>query len=186
MGFFEKISRSPTEKKVAAYFKEKDRKAKAELGPNRKILPEVKSLTLSLFDFSRETDSDWFQTAEAFKQYKDVAKKGDSIEDLRIATQGHCISYAKYLYSLPENHPYISTFDNLTFHWWKLFEDLRDMYLVGKYVNLEPSEISDIVDTLGTIDLMIVSKFKGTSDLEGWKKNRETSRVQYPALPSIE
>jgi len=185
MGFFEKISRSPSEKKMAAYFKEQDRKAKAELEPNRRILPDVKALTLSLFDFSRETDSDWYKTAQAFVQYKEVAKKANSIEDLRIATQGHCLSYAKHVYSLPETHPSVLKFSNLTFHWWTLLEDLSDMYLVGKYVNLDPIEIADILEALSEIDYLILSKFNGTPELEEWKKRRESIRIQYPALPSI-
>ena len=186
MGFFEKISRSPAEKKMAAYFKEQERKAKAELEPNRRILPDVKALTLSLFHLSRETDSDWYKTAQAFAEYKKVAKKANSTEDLRIATQGHCLSYAMHVNSLPENHPSVLTFSNLTFHWWNLLEDLSDMYLVGKYVNLDPIEIADILEALSEIDYLIVSKFKGKPELEEWRKSRESTRIQYPALPSIE
>lgn len=185
MGFFEKISRSPREKQMAAHFKEQDRKAEAGLEPSRLILPEIKSLTLSIFQLCKATDSDWYKSSQAFVKYKDVAKKANSTEDLRIATQGHCLSYAKHVHSLPDNHPHVSSFSNLTYHWWALFEDLSDMYLVGQYINLEANEIADIVEALSEIDSLIVSKFKKTPEFEEWKKIRETSRIAYPVLPSI-
>lgn len=185
MGFFERISRSPGEKKASRFFQEQDRKARASFEPSRQVLPEVKSLTLAIFEFSRTTDSDWHKTSEAFVKYKNIAKKGNSTEDLRIATQGHCLSYSKHVHSLPKNHPYVSTFSNLTYHWWILFEDLKDMHFVGEYINLEPNEIVDIVEALSEIDTLIVSKFKKTPELEEWKKTRENLRVQYLDLPSI-
>jgi hypothetical protein len=185
MGFFEKISRSPREKKIATHFKEQDRKAQAELQPSRQILPEVKSLTLSIFQLCKTTDSDWYKSSQAFVKYKDVAKKANSTEDLRIAAQGHCLSYAKHIHSLPKNHPHVSSFSNLTYHWWEMFEDLRDMNLVSKYISLEPNEITDIVEALSEIDTLIISKFKKAPELEEWKKTRENLRIQYPELPSI-
>jgi len=185
MGFFEKISRSPSEKKMAAYFKEQDRKAKAQLQPNQQILPEVKSLALTLFGMSRETDQDWGRTFSAFAKYKEVAKKANSPQDLKDAALGHCVSYGKYLFSLEDNHPYLSTYSNLTSHWWQIFEDLSDIYLVSKYINLDPADISDILETLSAIDDLIILKFAGTKEMEEWREKRVTTRQKYPALRNL-
>lgn len=185
MGFFEKISRSPSEKKAAAYYKQRDRKAKSEQGPNQKALPQVKELAVSLFVLSSETNQDWLSTLNTYAKYKEVAKKANSPQDLRDAALGHCLSCAKYLHSFETNHPSLNTYSNLTSHWWKIFEDLSDMYLVSKYINLDPADISDILDTLSLIDEEIISRFAGTAEFEKWREARARTREDYPAVRAI-
>jgi hypothetical protein len=186
MGFFEKISRSPSEKKLAAHIKEQDRRVKAELGPNQAVLPDVKSMTLELFQMSMETNSNWRETVSAISKLKDVARKANSVEDLKLAASLHTVAYMKEILSLNPEHPRLSTFQNLKFHWYQIYEDLVDMYLVGKYINLEPSDTGDILEFLGFLDKRIVSEFQGTSELAQWIETRRYQRKEYPALLNLE
>lgn len=186
MGFFEKISRSPSEKRMAAHYKEQDRKVKAELRPNQEALPEVKALTLELFQMSLETNANWHETVRALSNLKEVARKANSVEDLRLATGLHAVAYMKEILNLEPEHPRLSTFQNLKFHWYQVYEDLIDMYLVGKYINLAPADTGEILDFLGFIDRRIVSKFQGTPELEQWIESRKHQRKEYPALPNLE
>ncbi len=186
MGFFEKISRSPGEKRVAAHFEKLDRRTNAEIGPNKALLPQVKSLSLNLFQMSMVSDSNWRETVNALSSLKEVARKANSVEDLKLATSLHSVAYMRDILNLEHGHPRMSTFQNLKFHWYELFEDLVDLYLVGKYINLQPSEIGEVLDFLNFLDRRILSEFEGTPELAQWIEARRFHRHEYPALLDLE
>jgi len=185
MGFFEKISRSPAEKKLAAHFKQQNQMAKAQLKPNQEILPQVMSAALELFKLSVATNSGWEGTLRALKGFKDVAKKANSAPDLRLAAQAHSLAYAKFLENFEPTNPRITTFENLKFHWYEVYEDLRDMYLAGKVINLDPRDIEEIVEVLSYIDNFIWMNCKGTSNYSKWQDSRKFHRKDFPVLPEI-
>lgn len=186
MGFFEKISRSPSEKRMAAHLKEQDRRIKAELEPNQAALPEAKALALELFQMSLATNADWHETVKALSNLKEVARKANSVEDLRLATGLHTAAYMKEILNLEPEHPRLSTFQNLKFHWYQVYEDLVDMYLVGRFINLAPADTGEILEFLNFIDERIVSDFQGTPELEQWIESRKHLRKEYPALLNLE
>jgi hypothetical protein len=133
-----------------------------------------------------QEDSNWNATVKALSNYKEVAKKANSPEDLKRAAELHALAYMKDILSLDANHPLVSTFPNLKSHWYKVYEDLTDMYLAGKYLNMDPNDLTEILGSLSYLDNEIIQRFSGTDELRQWIENRRYQRKDCPALRDLE
>ncbi len=162
-----------------------DRVAAIERGPNLEVLPQVRSLALSLFVESLRTNSDWKSTLDALEKFISVARKADSPKDLVEASTSHALAYFHYLVSLPETSASVTSFSNLTAHWWGVFEDLRNIYLASRYFNSDPQSLVDVLDALAYIDELIWEKYSDSDEISKWRETRRSLRVEYPGLPDV-
>lgn len=185
MGFLKRISESPQERNLRLRQKHQNIQFQKLQGENIKVLPQVKSLALNLLAESSANDSDWLSTTRALAEYKKVSVAANSLEDISIACKAHSLAYMKELLALPKTHPSLTTYSNLTSHWWQIFENLKDLYVVGRYVNLDPQSVFDVLEVLKQIDEFIISQFGESKEILDWRSHRELLLGEFPALVKI-
>jgi len=185
MGFFSDLSKSPRERRQNAKLRNSERLWQAEIQPNQKILPEVKLLAMTSLEASFATQSNWKETIENLKNYREVSLKANAAEELANACESHAIAcHQGILFRLSQSHINVN-FENLKFTWWQVFEDLRFIYLSGKMFNMHPNRIQKILDVLIYLDSLIYQSDYTKEEYLDWQTARNSLTKEFPSLPTI-
>lgn len=184
MGFFRDFTLSPYEKQQKAKLKVLDKRYEIERQKFLVILPEVKKASIELFELSIASDQNWKTTLDAQNQFKEVALKANSSEDLVIAAVSHALCTIKYVFTLNLNSNQ-STFENLKFHWWQILDDLEKIYLVGRFINLNPDSLKDVIECIISIDAEISRLCVDLEGYEDWVESHNSAISNYSAVPKI-
>lgn len=185
MSFFRDFTLSPRERRQKQKSAALDRRYEIERLSNLKILPEIRTASLELLKLSNATNENWLKTLNALRNFKDVALKSNSPEDLVIAANAHSLCLLKYISSRNFDSNLLS-FDNLKVNWWQAFDDLEKIYLAGKFLNLNPMVFEDVIECLNLIDDEITNVGCLLDGYGKWVEERNYAARSYPAVRIIE
>lgn len=184
MGFFERISRSPAEKKYAAVEKQRIAHAKAKMPHATSVLPEYMEAAKEAFT-TAHVNGNWAAAANSAKKFRDMAKDAQSVPAFAMGAELHAKAYIREIMGNWKTHPASFTMQNLKTVWYFLVEDLEAIDLGTRQGGASPDSLSDVIGLITELEKVMFENFNSDSVYEEWKKARVYSRQRTPVIPPL-
>ena len=184
MGFFERISRSPAEKKYAAIEKQRISQAKAKMPHATAVLPDYMDAAKEAFQLAH-TNGNWGAAASAAKKFRDMAKDAQSVPAFSMGAELHAKAYLQEIMGGWKSHPTSFNMQNLKTVWYLLVEDLEAIDLGTRHGGTNPDSLSDVIGLITELEQVMFENFHTDPLYEDWKKGRVFTRQRTPVIPPL-